>query len=459
MPEQIIFYARQQREKFVDDLKKYLAIPSVSAQPEHARDVRYTALWLCDHLRDIGLRADVMETGGHPAVFAQWANNDPHRPTVLIYGHYDVQPAEPYDLWHSDPFTPTVRDGAIYARGVCDNKGQHMAHVKAVEAYLEHQGTLPVNIKFLIEGEEEIGTPNLGLFIEKHKDLLACDVVMISDSSLYSPDQPTLLYALRGLVYFEVEARCAAHDLHSGSYGGNVQNPAMALAQILAQLKDAQGHGSVPGFYDDLRVLSAAERAELAHIPVNEDNIRTEAGVSQAFGEPGYSVIERMGARPTLEINGLWSGYTGLGAKTVIPATAHAKISCRLVPDQDPLKVYEGVRSYMQSLTPASTTLSFTILQEGTPGTLIDRNVPQVQAAARAAGATYGNPPVFTLEGGSIPVVNDFQRVLNKPIVLLGFGLPGDNVHAPDEHFALACYEKGIEASIRFIHELGLAGK
>jgi acetylornithine deacetylase/succinyl-diaminopimelate desuccinylase-like protein len=458
MPEQIILYAHQQREKFVGDLKTYLAIPSVSAQPEHVRDVRYAALWLCDHMREIGLRADVMETGGHPVVFAQWANSDPHRPTVLIYGHYDVQPAEPFDLWHSDPFTPIVRDGAIYARGVCDNKGQHMAHVKAVEAYLKHQGTLPVNVKFLIEGEEEIGTSNLSLFIEKNKDLLACDVVMISDSSLYSPDQPTLLYSLRGLVYFEVEARCAAHDLHSGSYGGNVQNPAMALAQVLAQLKDTQGHVTVPGFYDDLRILSATERAEIARIPVNEEDIRTTTGVSQAFGEPGFSVIERMGTRPTLEINGLWGGYTGPGAKTVIPATAHAKISCRLVPGQDPLKVYEAVKGYMQSLTPASTSLSFTILQDGTPGTLIDRNIPQVQAAARAASATYGNPPVFTLEGGSIPVVNDFQRILGQPIVLLGFGLPSDNVHAPDEHFTLDCYEKGIEASIRFINELGQAG-
>ncbi len=458
MPEQIILYAHQQREKFVDDLTKYLAIPSVSAQPEHARDVRYTALWLSEHLRDIGLRADVMETGGHPAVFAQWANSDPHRPTVLIYGHYDVQPAEPFDLWHSDPFTPTVRDGAIYARGVCDNKGQHMAHVKAVEAYLKHQGTLPVNVKFLIEGEEEIGTPNLSLFIENNKDLLACDVVMISDSSLYTPTQPTLLYALRGLVYFEVEARCAAHDLHSGSYGGNVQNPAMALAQVLAQLKDASGHVTVPGFYDDVRVLSAEERAEIAQIPVNEEDIKAETGVSQAFGESGYNIMERMGARPTLEINGMWSGYTGPGAKTIIPATAHAKMSCRLVPNQDPDKVYEAVKRSMQSLAPAGTTLSFSMLQDGAPGTLIDRSAPQVQAAARAASATYGNPPVFTLEGGSIPVVNDFQRVLGKPIVLLGFGLPGDNVHAPDEHFTLECYEKGIEASIRFMNELGEAG-
>ena len=458
MPEQMIHYAREQRDKFVDDLKQYLAIPSVSAQPEHARDVKYAALWLSEHLRDIGLRADVMETGGHPAVFAEWANSDPHRPTVLIYGHYDVQPAEPFDLWHSDPFSPTVREGMLYARGASDNKGQHMAHVKAVESYLRHQGTLPVNVKFLIEGEEEIGTPNLGVFVEQNKDLLACDVVMISDSTLLSPEQPTLLYALRGLIYFEVGVRCAAHDLHSGSYGGNVQNPALALAQVLARLKDEHGHIVVPGFYDDVRVLSAEERAEIERIPVDEESIKAETGVSMAFGEPGFNIIERMGARPTLDVNGMWSGYIGPGAKTVLPATAHAKISCRLVPNQDPRKVYEAVQRYMQSLTPPGATLSFSLLQDGTPGTLIDRSAPQIQAAARAAHATYGNPPIFTLEGGSLPVVNDFQRVLGKPIVLLGFGLPGDNVHAPNERLALACFEKGIEASIRFMSELGQAG-
>lgn len=450
----IIAFAQSMREHYLNDLYEYLAIPSVSAQPEHQEDIRHAAEWLRAHLSTLGLHADVMETGGHPVVYAEWKHPEPGFPTVLIYGHYDVQPAEPFELWHSEPFRATVRDGAIYGRGSSDNKGQHLAHVKAVEAYLKSAGQLPVNVKFLIEGEEEIGGPNLGAFITAHKDLLACDVVMISDSQLLAPDQPTLLYGLRGLLYFEVEVRCAAHDLHSGTYGGNVQNPAMALAQILAQLKNNRGVITVPGFYQDVRMLDADERAEIARIPVNEDNIKRETGASEVFGEPEFNVAERMGARPTLEVNGIWGGYTGPGAKTVLPAVAHAKISCRLVPYQDPAKIYEDVTSTMRRLAPRGTELSFKLLQEGTAGTLIDRQSSQMQAAARIAEATYGKPPVFTLEGGSIPVVNDFQRVLGRPIVLLGFGLPGDNLHAPDEHFAIACYEKGIEASIRFLSEL-----
>ena len=454
MPDQIIAYAQQQRQQYIQDLSDYVAIPSISAQPEHAADVRSAALWLSQHLSRLGLRSSVMETGGHPLVYAEWQHPDPARPTVLVYGHYDVQPAEPLDLWHSQPFQASVRDGIMYARGVTDNKGQHLAHIKAAESYLKCAGSLPVNLKFLIEGEEEIGGPNLGHFVAAHKDLLACDVVMISDSSMLAPDQPLLISGLRGLVYFEVEARCAAHDLHSGSFGGNVQNPAMALAQVLSQLKDAQGRITVPGFYAGVRVLGAEERAELSRIPVTEATIMAESGASQAFGEPEFSVLERMGARPTLEINGFWSGYTGPGAKTVLPAVAHAKISCRLIPHQDPHGIYLAVTSTMQRLAPAGTTLTFTLLQGGNPGALIDRDAPEIQAAIRAATATYGHAPIFTLEGGSIPVVTDFQSQLGKPIVLLGFGLPGANEHAPDEHLPLWCYEKGIEASIRFMAEL-----
>ncbi|HEY3291211.1 MAG TPA: dipeptidase [Anaerolineae bacterium] len=450
----IIAFAQSMRERYLNDLYEYLAIPSVSAQPEHHGDIRQAAEWLRAHLSAIGLQAQVMETGGHPVVYAEWKHPSPGKPTVLIYGHYDVQPAEPFELWHSEPFKATVRDGYIYARGSSDNKGQHLAHVKAVEAYLKSAGELPVNVKFLIEGEEEIGGPNLGAFITAHKDLLACDVVMISDSQLLAPDQPTLLYGLRGLLYFEVEARCAAHDLHSGTYGGNVQNPAMALAQILAQLKNSRGVITVPGFYQDVRMLENDERAAIGRIPINEDKIKSETGATEVFGEPEFNVAERMGARPTLEVNGIWGGYTGAGAKTVLPAVAHAKISCRLVPYQDPAKIYEDVTATMKRLAPRGTELQFKLLQEGTAGTLIDRQSPQMQAAAQVAEATYGKPPIFTLEGGSIPVVNDFQRVLGRPIVLLGFGLPGDSLHAPDEHFAIRCYEKGIEASIRFLGAL-----
>ena len=451
-------YAREHRDSFLAHLTEYVSIPSISAQPEHARDIKYAALWLAEHLRDLGLRADVLDTGspddpGHPVVFAEWQHTDPHRPTLLIYGHYDVQPPDPLDEWLSEPFKPTIRDGALYARGASDNKGQHLAHVKAVESLLKTSGNLPVNIKFLIEGEEEIGGTHLGPFIAQHADLLACDAVVISDSSLLSPTQPTLVYGLRGLVYFEVEVRCAAHDLHSGSYGGNVQNPAMALAQILSQLKDEHGRILVPGFYDEVRVLDAAERDALARVPLSEASIMAETGATQAFGDPDFSVAERLGARPTLEVNGIWGGYTGPGAKTVLPAVAFAKISCRLVPYQDPDVIVKRVTDFMRAVTPPAATLSFRMMQGGNRAALIERDSPYMHAAARAAKATYGNEPIWTLEGGSLPVVNDFQAVLGKPVILLGFGLEGDLLHAPNEHFALACYEKGIEASIRLLWE------
>ncbi len=451
-------YAEARRDLFVAQLSEYLSIPSVSAQPQHSRDIKYAALWLADHLRELGLRAEIYETGseddpGHPVVFAEWQHTDPHRPTLLIYGHYDVQPADPIEEWESGPFEPAIRDGYIYARGASDNKGQHMAHIKAVESLLKTAGTLPVNVKFLIEGEEEIGGTHLGPFIAGHAELLACDAIVISDSSLISPTQPALVYGLRGLVYFEVEARCASHDLHSGTYGGNVQNPLMALAQILARLKDAQGRVLVPGFYDDVRTLDAAEREALARAPLSEAGILAQTGASAIFGEAGFSIAERMGARPTLEINGLWGGYTRPGAKTVLPATAYAKISCRLVPYQEPEKVVRAVTDYMRQVAPPATTLAFRALQGGSRATLIARDSPYMQAAARAAKATYGYEPVWMLEGGSLPVVNDFQSVLGKPVILLGFGLEGDRLHAPNERFALTCYQKGIEAGIRLLCE------
>lgn len=453
MLQHVLDHARAHRDAYLDDLLEYLTIPSVSAQPDHERDVKMAALWLSEHLRDIGLRAEVMPTGGHPVVYGEWTGQDHHRPTVLIYGHYDVQPAEPFELWDSDPFKPVVRDGYIYARGADDNKGQHMAHIKALESYLKAEGTLPVNVKLLIEGEEEIGGPNLGAFIETHRDLLACDCVMISDGALFSPTQPILTYGLRGLVQLEVHVRCLDRDVHSGHYGGNVQNPALALARILASLKDEFGRVTVPGFYDDVRPLSAEERAELARVPYGEAEVMRETGALRAFGDPDFSVLERKGARPTLEVNGLWSGYTGPGSKTIIPATAHAKITCRLVPNQDPHAVIERVMAAIRAAAPPATEVSFSG-DRGSPASIVDRHAPQVQAAVRAATATYGNSPYFELEGGSIPVVHDFQTRLGKPIILLGFGLPEDNIHSPNERYAVACFEKGIEASVRFLAEL-----
>ena len=453
MLEETLAYAREHREPFLKDLFDLLAIPSVSAQPAHTKDVRMAALWLAEHLRNIGLKAEVKETSGHPVVYGEWLGAGPNKPTLLIYGHYDVQPAEPFELWTTDAFTPTVRDGYIFARGSCDNKGQHMAHVKAIESYLKGSGALPVNVKFLIEGEEEIGGPSLTAFIEANTELLACDGIMISDGSLLAMDQPTLTYGLRGIVRLEVTVRALDKDVHSGMYGGNVQNAAVALAQIIAKLKDEQGRVTVPGFYDEVRTVDAAELAELERVPYTAKEVLSETGAMRLFGDPDFTLPERKGSRPTLEINGMWSGYTGPGGKTIIPATAHAKITCRMVPFMTPHKIAQQVAAYIQQVAPAATEVRVELF-DGTPGLLIERESPFVTAAAQAAQETYGNPPIFELEGGSIPVVGDFQKLLGKPIILLGFGLNDDNVHSPNERYALACWEKGIEASIRFLAKL-----
>ncbi|MCX7937920.1 MAG: dipeptidase, partial [Thermoflexales bacterium] len=450
---QALAYLEAHRERFLQELLEFLAIPSVSARPEHARDVHMAALWLTEHLRHIGLRSEVLRTDGHPVVYAEWRARDPHAPTVLIYGHYDVQPADPFELWDTPPFSPAVRDGYVYARGASDNKGQHFAHVKAVETLLHTQGTLPVNVKFLIEGEEEIGSPSLSRFVSAHVDLLRCDCVMISDSAMRALDQPSLVYGLRGLVHLEVTVRCLAHDVHSGHYGGLVQNPILALAQMLAQVKDEQGRVRIPGFYDDVRALDPEERAALMRAPYTEADLRRETGALAAFGEPEYSLAERRGARPTFEVNGIWGGYTGAGLKTIIPAEAHAKITCRLVPYQDPQRVAERVADYLRNIAPVGTEVEVRF-GGGSPAVLIDRHTPVTRAAMRAAAATYGAEPIFELEGGSIPIVADLQRQLGVPIVLLGMGLPDDNVHAPNERFSIRAYERGIQASARFLLEM-----
>jgi acetylornithine deacetylase/succinyl-diaminopimelate desuccinylase-like protein len=454
--ESALAYARDHREPFLQDLIEFIKIPSISAQPAHAGDVRAAANWLAAHLNAIGFQSSVKETTtaevrGHPVVYAEHLGAGPSKPTILIYGHYDVQPPDPLDLWHSAPFAAEVRNGQIFARGADDNKGQHMAHIKAGESYLKSGNALPVNVKFLIEGEEEIGGPNLGAFIAAHQALLACDAVLVSDGALLNMTQPVISYGLRGLVGLEVELRALNRDVHSGMYGGNVQNPAVVLAQIIAKLKDKKGRVAVPGFYNDVRVMSDAERAELARSPYGKKQVLAETGALKLFGDPAFTVNERKGGRPTLEINGLWSGYTGPGSKTIIPATAHCKITCRLVPNMNPDKVLDMVAAYIQKLTPRECTVNIS-RGGGAPGVLVDRNSPFMEAAVQAAEATYGNRPIFELEGGSIPVVGDFQKHLGKPVILLGFGLMDDNIHSPNEKYAVACYEKGIEASIRFLH-------
>ncbi len=453
MIDKVLAYAHAHRERYLKDLLDYIAIPSVSAQPEHDRDVRMAALWMAEHLRELGVNAEVMETGGHPVVYGEWKSPHPHAPTVLIYGHYDVQPPEPFDLWHSDPFKAEIRDGNIYARGADDNKGQHMAHVKAIESYLRCEGTLPINVKFLIEGEEEIGGVNLSPFVERHKDLLACDCVMVSDGALFAPGQPSITYGLRGLLDLEINVRALGRDVHSGHYGGNVQNPAFALAQLLSKVKDDHGRIVIPGFYDGVRVLSPEEREEIARVPWGVEDVARETEAVQAFGDPDFTANERKGARPTFEVNGMWSGYTGPGSKTIIPATAHAKVTCRMVPNQNPEQIFKHIEAYLREVAPPGIALEINY-RRSSPASLVDLNTPQVKAAIRASEATWGKTPVFELEGGSIPVVHDFITILQKPVVLLGFGLLDDNIHSPNDKYARSCYEKGIEASIRFLAEL-----
>lgn len=448
---EVLRHAHAQREAYLSDLLTYLRIPSISAQPGHKADVLQAAEWLRAHLEQIGLRSSIMPTAGNPVVYGEWLQK-PGAPTVLIYGHYDVQPADPLDLWQTPPFEPAVRDGVIYARGADDNKGQHLAHLKAIQSLLA-TNSMPVNVKFIAEGEEEIGGPSLPDFVRANAELLACDCVMISDGSLFDMQRPSITYGLRGLSQFELTVRALERDVHSGHYGGNVQNPAVALAQILAALKDAQGRVTVPGFYDDVRALSAQERADIAQVPWGAADVMRETGALQSFGDPDFTANERKGARPTLEVNGMWSGYTGNGSKTIIPATAHCKFTCRLVPHMEPQKTIDQVIAHIRNIAPPGVALSFTDGRGG-EASYIDRSSPLFQAAVNAATTTYGKPPYFELEGGSIPVVADFMKVLKKPVILLGFGLPDDAIHSPNEKYAVACYEKGIEASIRFMTEL-----
>ena len=447
-------YAAAHKSTYLEQLINLCAIPSVSTQPDHKQDVAAAARWLENDLERIGFRAQVIETAGHPVVYAEWLHPDKTKPIVLIYGHYDVQPAEPFELWRTPPFTPTVVGGDLYGRGTCDNKGQHFAHIKACESTLAATGSLPCSVKFIIEGEEEIGGPNLPGLIQSHRELLACDVVMISDGALLDMHTPSIEYGLRGLMGLELTVRTAAQDLHSGIFGGNIANPIMVLARLLAEMKNDRGVITIPHFYDDVRILELDERMALSRVPINETTMMSQTGAPGVTGEPGFTVAERLGARPTFEINGMWGGYTGVGAKTVLPAEAHAKITCRLVPYMDPRKIYDLVVAHIKTLMPANCELSITPYHGGARAALIDRKAPQFRAAARAAAKTYGSEPLYILEGGSIPVVNDFQDVLDKPVILLGFGLPTDNLHAPNEHFAIACFEKGIEASIRFLDEL-----
>jgi acetylornithine deacetylase/succinyl-diaminopimelate desuccinylase-like protein len=449
----VVDFINVHRDRYVEELKQYLAIPSISALPQHAADVRRAAEWTAESLRQAGLQnVRLIETPGNPVVYGDWLNA-PGKPTILYYGHYDVQPVDPVDLWTSPPFEATVRDGEIYARGSADDKGQVFMHIKAVEAHLKQNGLLPLNIRFFIEGEEEVGSVHLDDFVRSHKQDLAADVVVISDSPMFDRGIPSICYGLRGLSYFQVDLRGTKSDLHSGSFGGAVANPAFVLAQILAQMKDRGGRIKIPGFYEDVRELSEAERAEWKKLPFNETKYKKDLGAPRLFGETGFSTLERVWARPTFEVNGLLSGFTGEGAKTVLPATAMAKVSMRLVPDQDPKKIGDLFEAYLRKVAPKTVELIVTRMHGGKPW-MAEFDNKYVRAAGRAIEQGFGKAPVFNREGGSIPVVSTFQEELGVPSVLFGIGLPDENAHAPDEKLDLGNFHNGIIASAYLYQEI-----
>jgi len=445
------FAANQTRAR--DELFDLLRIPSVSARSEHNADTARAADWVADAIRKIGLTATVHPTKGHPIVIGEWRKAPPGAQTVLIYGHYDVQPAEPLELWESPPFEPTVRDGKIFARGSVDDKGQLYLHIKALEAHLSTRGRLPLNIIVLAEGEEEVGSDHLADFIQAHADQLKCDAVVISDSAMFAPGLPSILSSLRGLAYFQIDVQGPATDLHSGSYGGAVMNPAMALARILATMHDANGHITIPGFYDKVRDWGDAARKQTRSLPFDDEPFRAETGSPALFGEKDFSTLERLWMRPTCEVNGLLSGYTGEGAKTVLPAVAMAKVSCRLVPDQTPAEIDRLMRAHIARVTPPGVTVTVTQLHGGNPWRA-DLDGPLFDAARRALATAFDRDPVITGEGGSIPVVGDFQRILGAPVLLVGFGLPGENAHAPNEWLSEENYFKGMRAMAALWEEL-----
>jgi acetylornithine deacetylase/succinyl-diaminopimelate desuccinylase-like protein len=447
-------YFTREEGRIRAELDEFLRIPSVSARSEHKADMVRCAEWLATRLREAGMTSSVHQTPGHPVVVGEWRKAGPHAPTVLVYGHYDVQPVEPLDLWTSPPFEPTVRDGKLYARGSVDDKGQLYIHVKAAEALLKQRGSLPINLVILAEGEEEVGSDNLAEFVEKNARLLAADSVVISDSSMFAPGQPSILSSLRGLAYFQIDVTGPGQDLHSGSYGGAVVNPAMALARILATMHDARGRVTVKGFYDKVRKWSAKERAAIRKLPFKDKAFLHETGASALGGEDGFTTLERIWSRPTCEVNGLLSGYTGEGAKTVLPAKAMAKVSCRLVPDQDPAQVARLFRAHVKKVAPKGVKVDVTYIHGGKPWKA-ELTGPLYDAARVALRAAFGKEPVIVGEGGSIPVVGDFTRVLEAPVLLLGFGLPGENAHAPDEWIALDNFTRGLRAVAMLYAQIG----
>ncbi|MBN8862528.1 MAG: dipeptidase [Sphingobacteriales bacterium] len=443
-------YLEKNKDRFLKEMMDLLRIPSVSAKSEHKNDMLTCAEAVKKSLLAAGCdKAEVMATAGHPVVYGEKIA-DPSKPTVLVYGHYDVQPPEPLELWHSGPFDPVIKDGKVFARGSADDKGQFFMHVKALEI-LTQTNTLTSNIKFLIEGEEEVGSPNLGAFVAANKELLKADVILISDSSMLSMENPSLDTGVRGLSYIEVEVTGANRDLHSGTYGGAVANPITILAQMIASCHDENNHITIPGFYDDVAVATAEERALLNKAPYDEAEYKADLGVNELWGEKGYTTYERTGIRPTLEVNGIWGGYTGEGAKTVLPSKAYAKISARLVPNQSSDRITEILLNYFRSIAPASVTVKASLHHGGEPYmTPIDSK--GYQSASRAVEATFGKAPIPVRGGGSIPICSILEKELGIKIVFMGFGLDNDNLHSPNEKYNIENYYKGIE-TIPYFHK------
>jgi acetylornithine deacetylase/succinyl-diaminopimelate desuccinylase-like protein len=445
-------FARKNKEKFLEAFKEILEIPSISTDPAHSADIRHAAEWMAAQLSDLGMqKVQIFPTAKHPIVYGEWLGAA-DAPIVLIYGHYDVQPTDPLNLWKSGPFDPVVRGEEIFARGASDMKGQIMVMLKAVESLVENGG-LPANVKWLLEGEEEIGSPNLGTFIADHKELLACNFAMNPDSGMIGKEYPTLTYALRGLAYFELRVYGPEKDLHSGVYGGVVHNPAIALAELVAGMHDAKGRITLPGFYDRVQELNKEEREELARLPIDDKHFLEVTGAPALYGEAGFTVNERTGARPTLDVNGMLSGFTGEGSKTVIPALAMAKISMRLVPDQNPKEVHQQLIRYLEEKAPQDIRWELTAMAGGS-ASISDRNNIGVRAMSKALEAVWGMRPYFRREGGSVPVVRDMQNLLGIESVICGFGLPDDNIHAPNEKIHLPTWNRGIEAVIHFFSNL-----
>ncbi len=446
-------YIDKNKERYIEELIELLRIPSVSTDSSKKDDIYRAANFLTDQFKKMKFeRVELFETPGNPIVYAE---NCPHddKPTVLIYGHYDVQPSDPDHLWDSPPFEPVIKDGNIYARGSSDDKGQAYTHVKAVESYVNTNQQIPVNVKFILEGEEEIGSPNLVPFIKDHIEMLKCDMVLISDTSMFGKNIPSITYGLRGLAYMEVEVVGPNRDLHSGVYGGAVENPINVLCEMIAKLKDEDGIIQIPGFYDKVVELTKEDREASAALPFDEEAYKKSLDIDAVHGEKGYTTLERASSRPTLDVNGIWGGYQGEGAKTVLPSKGNAKISMRLVPNQDPDEIAELFTKHFESLAPKTVKVKVTAHHGGHPS-ITDLSFYGLKAAAQAFKDVFGKEPLFSREGGSIPIVADFKKVLGVESILMGFGLTSDAIHSPNEKFSLEDFQRGIKTSARFLQLL-----